>query len=306
VFGNYSTVGGIKETWTAPVYILGANFAEQLPADEDQMPLDGNPHPLPGNLMPQDNFFVLPQYPELGWNNAPLHGHEQQGNPEDVQEEVQDNAMEDQQAEEVQFDDPIVLNPSGLASPQADHGMEVDQPAHYNAIHIGMVRTVFGPVIPPSMQCQQLLDVILPSIFTSFFHKSPKVWSIQASLISNCFWPNVSAMQAFLFPSVKGVSMITKPMKRNRVLSVTYDVSSVEPVELADPLFSVTPPPEIGKKRKARMTKSERVTAIVDTAYRRSTRSCTKRDGHKPVSMSDTVSRPRKKCKIQKKDTGRA
>jgi hypothetical protein len=101
------------------------------------------------------------------------------------------------------------------------------------------------------MQCQQLLDVILPSMFTSFFHKSPKVWSIQASLISNCFWPNVSAMQAFLFPLVKGVSMVTKPMKRNRVLSLTYDVSSVEPVELADPLFSVTPPPEIGKKRKS-------------------------------------------------------
>jgi hypothetical protein len=62
-FGYYSTIGGTKETWTTPMYILGANFAKQLPTDEDQMPLDGNPHPLPGNLMQQDNFFVLPQYP---------------------------------------------------------------------------------------------------------------------------------------------------------------------------------------------------------------------------------------------------
>jgi hypothetical protein len=39
VFENYSNIGGIKETWTALVYILGENFAEQLPADEDLMPL---------------------------------------------------------------------------------------------------------------------------------------------------------------------------------------------------------------------------------------------------------------------------
>jgi hypothetical protein len=93
VSGNYSALVGIKETWISPVYILGANFAEQLYADEDQMPLDGNPHPLPGNLMPHDDFFVLPQYPELGWNNAPLQGQEQQGNLNEVHEEVQDNAM---------------------------------------------------------------------------------------------------------------------------------------------------------------------------------------------------------------------
>jgi hypothetical protein len=28
VFENYSNIGGIKETWIAPVYIFGANFAE--------------------------------------------------------------------------------------------------------------------------------------------------------------------------------------------------------------------------------------------------------------------------------------
>jgi hypothetical protein len=61
--------------------------------------------------------------------------------------------MEQQQADEEQVDDSIVVNPSGLASPLAEHGMEVDQPLHNNVIHIGMVRIVFGPIIPPSMQC---------------------------------------------------------------------------------------------------------------------------------------------------------
>jgi hypothetical protein len=68
VFGKFSTVGGVKETWTAPVFILSAEFAEQLPADEDQMPPDGNPHPMPGNMQPNLNLFVQPQYPEIGWD----------------------------------------------------------------------------------------------------------------------------------------------------------------------------------------------------------------------------------------------
>ncbi|KAM0879664.1 hypothetical protein ACQ4PT_034085 [Festuca glaucescens] len=68
VFGKFATVGGVKESWTAPVYILSADFAEVLPADEDPMPLDGNPHPFPGELMPNQNLFVNPQYPEIGWD----------------------------------------------------------------------------------------------------------------------------------------------------------------------------------------------------------------------------------------------
>ncbi|KAM0866823.1 hypothetical protein ACQ4PT_042395 [Festuca glaucescens] len=102
VFGNYSNIGGVKETWTALVYILGANFAEQLPADEDPMPLDGIPHPLPGNLLPPDNMFVLPQYPELGWNNVPNNVNDQHNNQDDLEEIVQDNDMQEQdQVEEL-------------------------------------------------------------------------------------------------------------------------------------------------------------------------------------------------------------
>ena len=38
--------------------------------DEDPMPMNGNPHPLPEQLLPNNNMFVVPQYPELGWDMA--------------------------------------------------------------------------------------------------------------------------------------------------------------------------------------------------------------------------------------------
>ncbi|KAM0919316.1 hypothetical protein ACQ4PT_008244 [Festuca glaucescens] len=63
---------GLRHSWTAPVYILSAEMADVHPADEDPMPLDGNPHPLSGNLQPNNVNFVLPEYPEVGWNVPPV------------------------------------------------------------------------------------------------------------------------------------------------------------------------------------------------------------------------------------------
>jgi hypothetical protein len=79
VFGKFASVGGIKESWTTPVYILMANFADALPADEDPMPPDGNAHPMPGNLVHNPNLFVQPQYPEIGWDAVPALNVNDQG-----------------------------------------------------------------------------------------------------------------------------------------------------------------------------------------------------------------------------------
>jgi hypothetical protein len=79
VFGRFATVGGAKESGTAPVYILTADFEDALLADEDQMPPDGNPHPFPGELQPNNNLWANPQYPEIGWDAVQDPGHEQQG-----------------------------------------------------------------------------------------------------------------------------------------------------------------------------------------------------------------------------------
>jgi hypothetical protein len=50
VFGRFASVGGVKDSWAVPLFILRVAFAEALPTDEDPMPMDGNPHPMPGNL----------------------------------------------------------------------------------------------------------------------------------------------------------------------------------------------------------------------------------------------------------------
>jgi hypothetical protein len=61
VFGRFASIGGAKESWSAPMYILTADFADTLPADEDPMPPNGNPHPLPGQLQHDNgNMFVQP------------------------------------------------------------------------------------------------------------------------------------------------------------------------------------------------------------------------------------------------------
>jgi hypothetical protein len=111
-------MGALIESWTAPVYILTAEFADVFPPYEDQMPFNGNPHPLPGQLQPNLNMFVLPQFPEIGWDV----------NPDQLQ---QGNIGEDQlDAEEVQVDEmdnedqlSMVLNPSegSNSSVQLEH-----------------------------------------------------------------------------------------------------------------------------------------------------------------------------------------
>ncbi|KAM0908557.1 hypothetical protein ACQ4PT_015378 [Festuca glaucescens] len=63
---------GLRHSWMMPVYILSAEMADVHPADEDPMPMDGNPHPLPGNMQPNNVNFVLPEFPEVGWNMPPM------------------------------------------------------------------------------------------------------------------------------------------------------------------------------------------------------------------------------------------
>ena len=85
MFGDYASVGGARQSWTATCYILTAEFADIMPADEDPMPLNGNPHPLQGGLLPDPNNMVMPQYPEIGWDAMPQGN----GQPEDLQQAQQ-------------------------------------------------------------------------------------------------------------------------------------------------------------------------------------------------------------------------
>ncbi|KAE8774559.1 hypothetical protein D1007_53040 [Hordeum vulgare] len=70
-FSEYAAWGGARVSWSAPLYIMGAAFAEEMPNDEDHVPLNGNPHPIPGQLEQDNVHFALPPYPALWWNHVP-------------------------------------------------------------------------------------------------------------------------------------------------------------------------------------------------------------------------------------------
>jgi hypothetical protein len=182
VFGKFASVGGAKESWTAPVYILTADFADALPADEDQMPPDGNPHPFPGELQQHNNnMFVNPQFPEIGWDAVEnlgqgMQGEQaaglgQQGGWHQV-DQVVDQVIEEQEAQGVlqEMQESMVLNLSDSSSSSVNM-MEI-QPQQqnnnmqvlYNELNIGMVQIVFGPVLPPEMLCARAFQLALPSL----------------------------------------------------------------------------------------------------------------------------------------------
>jgi hypothetical protein len=149
VFGRFANLGAARESWTAPCYILNAVFADIVVPDEDTMPFDGNPHPLPGQLLPNNNLLVMPHYPKLGWQVDP---NVQQNNDQAGQfdEEVQDNM---QDAIEEMVVDSIVLNPSSASAANQLLEGEVNQlaPVGQQPLQIGIVRTFFGPEVPPAL-----------------------------------------------------------------------------------------------------------------------------------------------------------
>jgi hypothetical protein len=337
VFGNYANLGDLKETWTAPCYVMGADIVDDLPADEDQMPPDGNPHPLPGNLVAPENLVVLPPFPQLGWNNAPLHGEQvQQEQPANNDQMQQQEEPQEQPVEEVVNDSIVVdLSVAEGADEDLEEG-EVNQPmmegaafqqlmGQHQVLHVGMVH--IGPMLPPHMFIERLISMALPHSFFTHIPKSPsstpfksvfvsdKELLFKESLSVSLGIPSQRARRPWRLPLArKHVATLSECDDTAGVLSaenvqdaahiITVDanegtVQEVDAHDLESVVFSATPIKTVPQRKRGRPRKSEPV--VVDTAYRRSTRSCTKRDGHRPVSMSDTVSRPKKKIKFQKK-----
>jgi hypothetical protein len=86
-------------------------------------------------LVPNNNLFVLPQYPELGWNINPEH-HVPENHHDNIFEEVEDN-MQDQEEEMVV--DSIVLNPSNASANLQNLQGEVNQGMvlGHNVVQVG-------------------------------------------------------------------------------------------------------------------------------------------------------------------------
>ncbi|KAM0824264.1 hypothetical protein ACQ4PT_070311 [Festuca glaucescens] len=269
VFGKFASVGGVKESLTATVYILTADFADALPADEDQMPPDGNPHPFPGELQQNNNVFVNPQFPEIGWDAVENLGHDQQGGQGGNNDW---NPMEDVQEVLQEMQEPMVINMSDSSSSSVNM-IEVQQQQQqgnmqmlYNVLNIGMVQTVIGPALPHEMLCARALELVLPSLYGKLIPK---------------------AKTASPFAFVKKLSGIS--LENNHVAEedVGHQGTQLEAIDLT---MSVTI-----KRRKARKS----ATPLVQPTERRFTRSCLKTDGYRPKPILAVQPKIKKKSRAK-------
>jgi hypothetical protein len=170
-------------------------------------------------------------------------------------------------------------------------------PAQQNILHIGLVRTVFGPVVPPSMQWKAVLDVVIPELLLSAPSRSVFTMPILPFMFSktNCLLPLLSILPAMDKALPIEFSIISE--QRSVARSIYFDEVDAVPTQREPTLFSASPIQLAGKKRKCHAKKVVVEAPVIDNVYRHSTRSSVKRDGYRPLSMSDTVSRPRKRTK---------
>jgi hypothetical protein len=287
VFGKFATVGGVKESWTAPVFILSAEFADVLPADEDPMPPDGNPHPLPGNLQHDHNLFVNPQFPEIGWDALQDNVNNVQGNENEQMGEAEENFMDAQES--------MVMNPS-VNSVSSVNGHEVNQlqvpgVQHMEVVQVGRVLTVFGPVRPPQMVWDSIFQSMMPALLSKTIPLSMQVspFVFLKRTWEAAFDPFKNS-QLLLSEDRRESGVRPRMIVRARQVARTLNFDD-EDSQICTPILavsSVTAP----KKR-------TRKTLVVLPEQRRFTRSCLKNDGCRPAPVLSAQPRLKKKVRAK-------
>jgi hypothetical protein len=324
VISRYANLGAARESWTVPCYILDADFADVMPPDEDPMPFDGNPHALPGMLIPNNNLFVLPQYPELGWNINPdhhvpeihqVHIHEEVGQNIDIQMEEQLQQEED--AEVIQDSGSILVNHSESSTANSVHQVQLiinHAQFYYNISHWEIEallsgskaqKPCFGPCLPPVMQYKTLLGMSLsercplkiPAKLTDnmsfkFISLLPEDFPSQCTTASEeydeMFCNTTISQNSLEFDNDNVfVAPTARRLQFDNDSKIVSTVSS-ESVCLSLPATTKTVRTK-GKKRE---------TPTVETKVRRSTRSQVRNNGYKLEPMRDQPT-PKKKprCK---------
>ncbi|CAM0956790.1 unnamed protein product [Alopecurus aequalis] len=299
VFNKYSSVGAIRESWTVPLYVLSAVFADDLPADEDPMALDGNPHPLPGGLFHNDNLFVGPQFPEVGWDavQEPVNVQDQpQANEENADDvNMWEVPVEDQNS--------MVLHPSDNSgsSVNAAHLHQVNiagQDGIHQVLNVGMVRTVFGPVPPPSLLWEKALPAILPRLV---LEKSPELCfpiSMSILLSAKRSWA-VAFEDKLIFILGKGVASVNGP----RVVTLKPPRRSSGPVFSSSQLVSsdmcFTSPQLVTPSKVAKLRQKKDL--LLGGPVRRSARQKEMKDGFRSTPAVEELVPVKKRAKKQSK-----
>jgi hypothetical protein len=335
VFGQYANVGGVRQSWTAACYVLTADFADVMPADEDQMPVDRNPHHLPGNLQHMMNNVVIPPYPEIWWNEIPQAAAQgeplggQQDDPlviEEVvvqpaeEEVIQDNIVmgSSESSSSVQFMDEFVSSFDEVGM----HSME--QPASVSQITENTVRDlvvynplqmpqlpqtelqvqratpVFGPQLPPDMLFKRLFQSWLPELLTTNVHVAMRSAAFSLLLTKRIY---AHAFEQHISFQLDGRvqsqhRLLISPARHSvaRCLCFTDEGTSSAPQIPA--IFQASPGVSVQKKKRGKDKKWD--TPLVGTSVRRCTRSMLKNDGYRPAPvLEEPVKPPTKRVKKQ-------
>jgi hypothetical protein len=302
VFGRFANVGGVKESWTTPLYILTADFADALSADEDHMPPDGNPHPMPGNLLHNENNFVMPQYPEIGWDAVPI---------QDAGDNVHNNVVPDQEVDHIEEVEEqqvsMVLNPSdnsgssvNMADGPEDEVMGEEQQGHtipFQNVNLQIGAVIIRPELPPEMVWRNMFADLMPLILSKevplSMKISPFMLAKSSCQISFHFGgePNLVHWLHSRENIAKDKDMISVLARRRlvaRALCFEADPSSGT-YDSQPPIFSASP---ISMKKKRNW---QARTPVVQPTQKRFTHSCLKTDGYRPKPILGDQPRPKKK-----------
>jgi hypothetical protein len=228
-------------------------------------------------LVPNNNLFVLPQYPELGWNINPEH-HVPENHHDNIFEEVEDN-MQDQEEEMVV--DYIVLNPSNASANLQNVQGEVNQGMvlGHNVVQVSMVRTVFGPVLRPVMIWERNFQSTVFSLVSSEIPCSLPL--LQFAWLQKGSWKDVFES----LESMGSEAYFTGPVPVKVPVNSTarrlcFDNEMTwSPEPRNHIIFSVSPVSQLTKRKRGRGKKVP--TPYVETDLRRSKRSCVRKQGFK-------------------------
>jgi hypothetical protein len=287
-----------------------------------------------------NNNFVMPQFPEIGWNipEPQVQHHQQHHPPEHAEEAWQpvqheepviqpDPVIEEEDAVEEDVDSSIV-NASADSNNVIDNGEnEVQQNVVINSaliclqepllvkqsmgmelIHsfLGTDACLIGPSLPPLMQCQKLLQKALPFVAPSVA-PTPSVLHepFKFVLLAKRAWSEAFQQSSVFSPSDGNMATVTVYLqaKKRVIKPVARMLTFGEDSDTAPSVFSVSSPTESGNKVVRRKRAHKAAAPLVDTSVRRSTRSSAIKDGHRHVALIDKRAPVSKKRKVQRRLT---
>ncbi|KAM0895711.1 hypothetical protein ACQ4PT_023665 [Festuca glaucescens] len=279
------------------------------------MPMNGNSHPMPGHLVPDNNLFIMPDYPAMGWNEAPGQGNVPGGQHGD-------------QANTVMMNEPVMpdLHVPPVDVMQAADAIVQDFQQEFMELDANPERAIVlysPPILQQFEQISQALCAIqskaakptshaLAHTHGTEFDQSGAL-RVQSSVQPDSMAGKRSWSDAFeqavsfsvttkmdelgmdadkVFHSVSS----TTAKGKEEVLVPTSGAFDEEMQDGDSSIAFVAAPVATIKKRKTKSKKAE--TPLVDTSIRRRTRGAAAKKGYRVPPITDIAPKP---CKRSRK-----